>query len=278
MIPGDIDLTQNLDFRKTVRRELPQFPANWNKDEKKDSSKRSYLNTSTSSLSSYLSSSVSNYIRIDNNVSLTVYNTYYDSLRDINLYDVDIDIMYDRVNEYIANSTYYDDDFEILENYSGYTINFNYTNGGHYGYITPTSTRGRFLSTHKDTKKDEYDVFGNKKRKKQSYIPSIPWSTTKRTERIESIPWKTHEARKSYYGYFDGSQRCVDKPIPWKKVSKLNNNKDLVTPSTRAQCLISWLKDKSLSFIRNYLDKESEDNSSYLTNMSWIRVRDAVID
>ena len=29
MIPGNIDLTENLDFRKVVKKEIPQLPDSW---------------------------------------------------------------------------------------------------------------------------------------------------------------------------------------------------------------------------------------------------------
>ena len=32
MIPGDIDLTEKLDFRRVVKREIPQLPAKWNNE------------------------------------------------------------------------------------------------------------------------------------------------------------------------------------------------------------------------------------------------------
>ena len=40
---------------------------------------------------------------------------------------------------------------------------------------------------------------------------------------------------------------------------------------------ICYLEGKSISFIRRYLNHEEEDNSSYLTNMDHIRIRNAEI-
>ena len=34
MIPGDIDLTQKLDFRNVKKKELPQLPASWKSKDK----------------------------------------------------------------------------------------------------------------------------------------------------------------------------------------------------------------------------------------------------
>ena len=61
MVPGDIDLTENLDFRNVKRREIPQLPASWKG--------KNRLNISNDNLNTYISSS--------NTITWT-YNTYYE--------------------------------------------------------------------------------------------------------------------------------------------------------------------------------------------------------
>ena len=265
MIPGDIDLTQNLDFRKTVKKKIPKFPVNWKrKKEMKVSNNISYTNASTG------------IDRIDDNITLSV---YYSDIEDL----YNMDIIYDTIDMWTMNDS------------NSSSINFNYYNindhGFYDGYSTYTvgntssasmtsyriQTTNRFKRNNPFKVEDEYDVFGNKKNRKKEYIPSIPWRTTKSTENIPSIPWESYETRKSYYGYFDDFHRSTNKRIPWTYI-KPKRPYNLEDTAPRAQCLISWLKDKSYRFIKNYLDRDNDADLSYLTNMGWIHVKDAVID
>ena len=119
MLPGDIDLTQNLDFRKQVKKELSQFPATWNGDGK-ISNKLNYDNF------------IGN-ISVSNDYTLTISNTTNDNTRvSIYRYDTDSDIItsspivmyrYNNQNTWFEYNTHGDDCLTTSSTTSSITIN-----------------------------------------------------------------------------------------------------------------------------------------------------------
>jgi hypothetical protein len=141
-------------------------------------------------------------------------------------------------------------------------------------HFTTSTTYSSYNKTVKlkYSKKDEYDVFGNKI-KQPEQIPSIPWSKKSHTPSILSIPWNKRKWTLRNEDYIPD--------IPWDVEDDwiiYNRKDDLSSPVKRAKKLISWLSKKSSSFIERYFEKDEDVDTSYLTNMTWIRVHDAVID
>lgn len=68
MLPGDIDLTENLDFRKTVRKKVPKLPDNWNAKKPLNFNISDYNLSSTTSYERRIS---------DNNCYILNYNNDY---------------------------------------------------------------------------------------------------------------------------------------------------------------------------------------------------------
>lgn len=267
MIPGNIDLTENLDFRKVVKKELPQLPASW----KESDSKINF--TTGNNIYTYTTSSTYNitYRNLDDDYQYLTWNT-------INDYTVESNTSY-TISAWlnngttrgttIQNITYYNDynEFEI-----GYTI----SEEDLYDDLLYLDHKHKYKSWSSLNKKVEYDVFGNKKVSKEpEYIPSKPFNWRKKSEdEIEPIPWK-YRSNLNYYFNDDEIES-----IPWKRERNHRRSMSYDDPGfNRAMGLICWLMNKSSSFIRRYFDEEDEKKTlSYLTNMSWIRVHDAVID
>ena len=247
MIPGDIDLTEKLDFRKTVKKEIPQLPDIWNKGKNE----------------------LSNYI--DTNISFTISNS--DEYR----------ITYS--NDYDVTTTTYRYDLRLSDWFEyNTTVTTNSTSsnsvsitGNNYYWVDSSASSLEYVYSdnindndiHFISIEDKYDVFGNKKITPK-HIPKIPWKEA-RTERMTSIPWN----RKDIYDD-DDLWKIPRDWIGW-------DNKDSFEFETadkynKAINLISWLSKKTKRFINDYFDIVSDKDLSYLTNMSWIRVKDAVID
>ena len=255
MIPGDIDLTEKLDFRKVVRKEIPQLPAEWNGKDRLSTKNNTFLNiTSTVRTTTYQMRSPIQYWYDDD------WNTisgYYDSESIISAN------LSRRTNTYLLYdnfSIWYDDDYNTIE------------------YSSSANTSTSSYRTTISYGEPERDVFGNVKITEEK-IPSIPWSLTKRRDTISnrSIVWKND--------YYDGlfHRFCEDEEtipkIPWSiKPRRPDRDVDLTSVVGRAKNLISWLSDKSTREIENYLSDDEEVDLSYLTRMGWIRVTDAVIE
>ena len=249
MLPGDIDLTQNLDFRKQVKKELPQFPATWNGDGK-ISNKLNYDNF------------IGN-ISVSNDYTLTISNTTNDNTRvSIYRYDTDSDI--------ITSSPI------VMYRYNNQNTWFEYNT---HDYLTTSSTTSSI--TINKYIEPEKDIFGNIIESKQEQQPKcskcgevlMPWEhnycfdcNNKSKRPIPDTPWENQNKFKySSYIYYNSDDR-----IPWETEVYYNESK--------SQEPICYLADKSKAFIERYLNRFEEDNESYLTNMRWIRVRDAIID
>ena len=230
MIPGDIDLTENLDFRKSRRKELPSLP--W--------SNISLNNDGIIITTNYVQpmSSLSQY----NN-----FNIYYD---DIITEELWID---DSFGNHFTSTTTSSSTSTILYSNSIETIIYNDTSS----------------KTYKALYKTKKDIFGNLIPSKE-IIPKICYEIKEKiSERIPKLPWKTN------HNLF--INEC-DNRIPWKKRSKFRFNKSWeldFKPNTNPIC---YLEGKSSSFIRSYLNRETEDNHGYLTNMGYLRIHDAIIE
>lgn len=253
MIPGDIDLTEKLDFRKTVRKELPQLPDTW---------KGNKLNNISSMITTLDSNSNYSFSVSSNNNTVT--HTYR-----VNYTDWFTSTSWTPINS--------DDDFRSTNNsnttiewHNENTLNFSLTLDGE-GIIY--SREDKFYEPKK-----EVDIFGNKI--VHEYIPKIPWKEES-IERIPSIPWDSKP-----HGYISYNDKLISFEDNWRIPRDWTFVDDPIediefdqsNPYKKAKHLISWLFGKSLSFIGSYLDNDKEADLSYLTNMSWIRVRDAVID
>lgn len=247
MIPGNIDLTENLDFRRVVQKEIPQLPDSWkgnsiNKLNTYLSDNIISLTTSTNSYTSH-TYSITNYLNT-NDSWMTLSN---DSL--IESYNItDWNITYDATISQTTINVTYDTDSTIY-----------YNTGSTTYFISPP--------------KKEYDIFGNLTDNTIEEIPKIPWDTEPYKRPIKNICWK------SYYGW--ESKDDYEPSIPWDYYPYARPPKriDMTDIVDRAKNLICWFRDKSSSFIRNHIEAEEElVDLSYLTNMNWIRVHDAVID
>ena len=253
MIPGDIDLTQNLDFRNVRKRDIPQLPASWKG--------KNRLNISNDNLNTYISSG-------GYTITWRYHNNYYEDYfeRDSNsTTTMTIRGIREVNNDYqLSWTTTYDDNLD-------YTIY--YWNDLDTNCITSFSSND--ISSDKYVK-PEYDIFGNRIKHPEP-IPKIPWGTYKRdcTPIIHPIAW-----RRSVMKWIKYDEDYIP-DIPWdtEDYGWHHLSENLSTPIKRAKNLISWLSKKSSSFIERYFDKDDEKvDMSYLTNMSWIRVKDAVID
>lgn len=261
MIPGDIDLTENLDFRNIKKRELPQLPASWKGKDR--------INISTGNLSTYIST---NDITYNIQTPYTFSWTYTDddrittTIRTRGIREVHND------SQLSWSITSYDDDYldSTIYTWNRYD-EINYTSllsSNIYEYDNKISVKLI------DSDKSKYDVFGNKI-KQPEQIPKIPWSKKLYTSSIPSIPWSKRKWTFYNEDYIPN--------IPWDveddwMVYRNKRNNNLSSPIDRAKKLISWLSKKSSSFIDRYFEKDEDVNTSYLTNMSWIHVHDAVID
>lgn len=249
MIPGDIDLTEKLDFRKTVRRETPQLPSTWKGDNKINK-----INFDSSGLTTTLDSNYSFSISSTNNTITHTYRVNYD--------DWFTTTSWTNLTPINSDADLYNN---ILESEINNTLNFSLTLDGE-GIIY--SKEDKFYEPKKD-------IFGNKIT--QEYIPKIPWKEES-VERIPSIAWNVEKKmlyRGNYISYEDNWRLPHDWVFEDDEFEDIEF--DTSNPYKKAKHLISWLFEKSLSFIGDYLD-DKDPNLSYLTNMSWIRVRDAIID
>lgn len=231
-IPGDIDLTQDLDFRRTKYENTPQLPTLWDKNTKDKMVLRR--------------DDYSNYTSYINNINISTSSTTYTiNSRWISSYDNDTHANYSLLYDGITDITYSFSPSEI------------------------TLSNGRINVTSYYPQKSKYDVFGCKKIN-EPILPSIPWNNNKNYCSGKRIAWDT-----SLYELENCEVYLRPLPNNWGEKS-YTSKIDLSDKYNRAQQLIAWLSDKSKSFIERYFD--SSNDLKYLTNMNWIRVRDAVID
>ena len=242
MLPGDIDLTENLDFRNVKQLPIPRLPESWNDID--------CINSKINDIADHISYTTT--IRYYNSTSITI------STQNINSSWVSL-------NNYTDNSEYnyvsFESEFDDIE--SLYNPNISISNT--YINTTRTDSPKKLYLSYK--KEDEYDIFGNKKVNNIEYIPQLPWSTEIYNKPIRKIPWDTSINSEEIY-----------EDIPWDIECDKPKKYDLSNVINRAKHLIPWLSDKSQSFLEDYLNLDEDKSLSYLTNMSWIGVRDAIID
>ena len=147
MIPGDIDLTENLDFRNVKKRETPQLPASWKSKDK--------LNISSGDLSTYISSNSTYNIITPNTFSWTYYTESDSNITTIRA-DYQLSWTTTSYDNYLLNT---------WNDYNEYEIN----SLSYYNYDDK-------ISLEFEDNKSEYDVFGNKIIQPKP-IPKIPWNT-----------------------------------------------------------------------------------------------------
>ncbi len=242
MIPGDIDLTENLDFRKVVKKEAPQLPEIWNKNNQNK-----------------VSASI-------DNISYTTNSNYYYTYRSDTYYSRPINFSYYAYNNDRYQQSIYDqlsiEDIDIQFNtwFDHDTISYNITSS------TSSSLPNIIFKIE-----NEYDIFGNVKEYYNEDIPKIPWSKNHIYSYENNIAWNNKSFKYNFDLYYPEDN------IPW--CIKENKKYDLTTIFSRAKNLISWLSDKGNRFIDDYLRSDEDDhNLSYLTNMSWIGIKDAIIE
>lgn len=245
MIPGDIDLTENLDFRNTVREKIKQLPSVWR--EKPESKYTNVIDDMFYNIMDSATTSSSSTMRISYNTSSSTRTIYTnDSSYSITMYNR----IYNEFNSY-----------DITDDYDATINNYNFTvttiNNGINSYKVDV-----YSSLNK---KEKYrpDIFGGEEKKE--LIKPIPWEGKEYKERHRAIPWSTSLKHRLSYDYTYA--------IPWDEEDECDLLKDSHP--------ICYLNGKSRRFIDEYLngdDKNDDDNIlSYLTNMNHIRVKDAVV-
>lgn len=220
MVPGDIDLTENLDFRKSRKANIPKIP--W--DELHDNFiSEDIINTVslyTFDDNTFRITATSSSTTTSNNISTTSMHITYDDTRTDSFY-----IQYDNNGLFWHN---------IPTNSSTYTINAN----NYY---------------------PKKDIFGNII-KGDIPIPELCYYDNKQEEKIPRLP------------YHDEPKDCIP-CIPWD---------DVYTPFCdfykKKVEQICYLDGMSYGERRDYLRRNTIDNSKYLTDMHHIRIRDAIIE
>lgn len=164
MIPGDIDLTENLDFRKSRKKEIPKLP--WNKN-----------NIST----------INELIAFDNNTNVITYYNYDEyGVRHNNVYYDEILSLYDGTTSYnfISDNESFTTTSTLL---TSLRLKFNETKKDVFGNI---------IKKDKPIKNICWSAFN----KIKEVIPIIPWKRSYNDYRIYSIkfnntnnkiPWET---------------------------------------------------------------------------------------
>ena len=221
MVPGDIDLTENLDFRKSRKANIPKIP--W--DELHDNFiSEDMLNTVslyTFDDDTFRVTTTSSSTTTSNNISTTSMHITYDDFTTDTLY-----IQYDNGSWYNISSTNSSTDSSII------SVN-NY--------------------------RPKKDIFGNIIKEKAP-IPKLCYYSHKQEKKIPKLP------------YHDEPKDCIPY-LPWD---------DVYTPFCdfykKKVEQICYLDGMSYGERRDYLRRNTIDNSKYLTDMRHIRIRDAIIE
>ena len=209
MVPGDIDLTENLDFRKSRKAIIPKIP--W-LELQDDIISEDMLNSVTMPISS---------TNIEFRVTGSTMRITYDDFTTDTLY-----IQYDNGSWYNISSTNSSTDSSII------SVNNYYP---------------------------KKDIFGNII-KEEAPIPKLCYYSHKQEKKIPKLP------------YHDEPKDCIPY-LPWD---------DVYTPFCdfykKKVEQICYLDGMSTGDRRNYLRRNTIDNSKYLTDMHHIRIRDAIIE
>ena len=209
MVPGDIDLTENLDFRKSRKATIPKIP---------------WLELQDNIISEDML----------NSVTMPISSTNIEF----------------RVTGSTMRITY--DDFTTD------TLYIQYDNGSWYNISsTNSSTDSSIISVNNYYPKK--DIFGNIIKEKAP-IPKLCYYSHKQEKKIPKLP------------YHDEPKDCIPY-LPWD---------DVYTPFCdfykKKVEQICYLDGMSTGDRRNYLRRNTIDNSKYLTDMRHIRIRDAIIE
>ena len=209
MVPGDIDLTENLDFRKSRKATIPKIP---------------WLELHDNIISEDML----------NSVTMPISSTNIEF----------------RVTGSTMHITY--DDFTTD------TLYIQYDNGSWYNISsTNSSTNSSIISVNNYYPKK--DIFGNIIKEKAP-IPKLCYYSHKQEKKIPKLP------------YHDEPKDCIPY-LPWD---------DVYTPFCdfykKKVEQICYLDGMSTGDRRNYLRRNTIDNSKYLTDMRHIRIRDAIIE
>ena len=209
MVPGDIDLTENLDFRKSRKATIPKIP---------------WLELQDNIISEDML----------NSVTMPISSTNIEF----------------RVTGSTMHITY--DDFTTD------TLYIQYDNGSWYNISsTNSSTDSSIISVNNYYPKK--DIFGNIIKEKAP-IPKLCYYSHKQEKKIPKLPY--HDEPKDRIPY-----------LPWD---------DVYTPFCdfykKKVEQICYLDGMSTGDRRNYLRRNTIDNSKYLTDMRHIRIRDAIIE
>ena len=209
MVPGDIDLTENLDFRKSRKATIPKIP---------------WLELQDNIISEDML----------NSVTMPISSTNIEF----------------RVTGSTMRITY--DDFTTD------TLYIRYDNGSWYNISSiNSSTDSSIISVNNYRPKK--DIFGNIIKEKAP-IPKLCYYSHKQEKKIPKLP------------YHDEPKDCIPY-LPWD---------DVYTPFCdfykKKVEQICYLDGMSTGDRRNYLRRNTIDNSKYLTDMRHIRIRDAIIE
>ena len=255
MIPGDIDLTENLDFRNVKKRNTPQLPAAW------AGNKNCKLNVSNNGTFTITT-------RTNNDLRWNFYyieNEYGDSTT---ITTRGIREVHNRDLSWTYTTTSFNDDFDSTIYYWNDT-SVDYLN------VSPSTSSSSSLSV-RFVDEPNYDVFGNRV-KEPKQIPKFPWKFKEYTPTIHPIAWKRSCYKWSRFDedYIPDIPWETEEDLLWYKRRPHINLSDYIN---RAKNLITWFNKKSSSFIERYFEDIEEVDTSYLTNMNWIRIHDAIID
>lgn len=209
MVPGDIDLTENLDFRKSRKATIPKIP---------------WLELQDNIISEDML----------NSVTMPISSTNIEF----------------RVTGSTMRITY--DDFTTD------TLYIQYDNGSWYNISSiNSSTDSSIINVNNYYPKK--DIFGNIIKEKAP-IPKLCYYSHKQEKKIPKLP------------YHDEPKDCIPY-LPWD---------DVYTPFCdfykKKVEQICYLDGMSTGDRRNYLRRNTIDNSKYLTDMRHIRIRDAIIE
>ena len=217
MVPGDIDLTENLDFRKSRKATIPKIP--WSE-------------LHDNFISEDMLNTIALYTFDDNTFRITTTST--NTTTDSSISTTSMHITYDNTRT---------DSFYIQ-----------YDNGL-FWYNIPRHSSTISVNNYYPKK----DIFGNIIKEKAP-IPKLCYYSHKQEKKIPKLP------------YHDEPKDCIPY-LPWD---------DVYTPFCdfykKKVEQICYLDGMSSGDRRDYLRRNTIDNSKYLTDMRHIRIRDAIIE